>query len=219
MTTPPKKPEFDSEGSGGSDEGSVSRIIRRMKTGDPDGADFLWDRFFARLKYLVRERMGSQLRSMSDEEDVALQSLSEMFRGLMNGQYPSLDNREAFWRLLVTVASRNVIDEISRERRIKRGAGRVVNESSFSYGQNDSSALFEKIASDEKTPDVQLMITERCTELLESLADKQLQAIALMKTAGSSNVEIGKALGLGVRTVERRLSEIRACWADTVSKS
>ena len=67
------------------EDGSVSRIIRRMKSGDPEGADFLWQRFFARLTYLVRERMGSQLRVMSDEEDVALQSLSEMFRGLMNG--------------------------------------------------------------------------------------------------------------------------------------
>ncbi|MFY9256245.1 MAG: ECF-type sigma factor [Fuerstiella sp.] len=198
------------------EDGSVSRIIRRMKSGDPEGADFLWQRFFARLTYLVRERMGSQLRVMSDEEDVALQSLSEMFRGLMNGQYPSLDNREAFWRLLVTVASRNVMDEISQERRMKRGAGRVVNESSFTSSTDGSNTLFEQIASSEQAPDVQLMITERCTELLESLGDKQLQAIAVMKTAGSSNSEVAKNLGLSLRSVERRLSDIRARWAGTV---
>jgi len=207
---PPHAPEDD-------DDGSVSRIIRRMKTGDPEGADILWERFFARLTYLVRERMGSQLRTMSDEEDVALQSLAEMFRGLMNGQFPLLDNRESFWRLLVTVASRNVIDVITHERRMKRGAGRVVNESAFSSGKDGDSELFEQLASSEQAPDVQVMITERCTELLESLADKQLQAIALMKTAGSSNSEVAKLLGLSLRSVERRLSEIRARWADTVS--
>jgi len=38
-----------------------------------------------------------------------------------------------------------------------------------------------------------------------------------MKTAGSSNSEVAKLLGLSLRSVERRLSEIRARWADTVS--
>lgn len=195
------------------DEGSITRIIRRMQSGDEDGADVLWKRFYVRLKFLVKDRLRSRLRGLSDEEDVALESLSELFRGLLDGKYPSLHNREAFWRLLVTVATRNVIDEINRENRLKRGAGKVYHESAFDSADSGKTALFERIASSTQAPDMQLMITERCTELLECLTDKNLQAIAVMKTAGSTNQEIADSLGFSLRSVERRLADIRTCWS------
>lgn len=201
------------------DEGSITRVIRQMQQGDDDGAAYLWHRFYVRLKYLVKDRLRSQLGALSDEEDVALESLGELFRGLLEGKYPSLDNREAFWRLLVTVATRNVIDEINRENRLKRGAGRVFHESAFASLDDESAALFEQIASSVEAPDVQMMITERCTQLLESLTDEHLQAIAIMKTAGSTNQEIADSLGLSLRSVERRLAEIRRCWKVEVDVS
>ncbi len=194
------------------DEGSVTRVIRRMQKGDKEGADLLWERFYVRLKYLIKERLRDQIRPVADEEDVALDSLAEMFRGLLEGKYPSLDSREAFWRLLVAVGSRNVIDEINRENRQKRGAGRVYHESAFESPSEDSSALFEKIASSTQAPDVQVMIAERCTALLESLPEKSLQAIAVKKTSGATNQEIADSMGIGLRSVERKLAEIRGCW-------
>ncbi len=194
------------------DEGSVTRVIRRMQKGDGAGADMLWERFYVRLKYLIKERLRDQLRPVADEEDVALESLAEMFRGLLEGKYPSLDSRDAFWRLLVTVASRNVIDEINRENRQKRGSGRVYHESAFESRSENSAALFEQIASSTQAPDVQMMVAEQCTLLLESLIDKSLQAIAVMKTSGATNQEIADTLGIGLRSVERKLAEIRECW-------
>lgn len=193
------------------DEGSVTRIIRRMQGGDAEGADFLWARFYARLTYLARNRLGMQRKSLADEEDVALESLSELFRGLLEGKYAGLENRDSFWRLLVTVACRNVADEVNKENRQKRGGGQVFRETEFDGP--DNVAFFDNIASNAPSPDVQVMITERCAQLLESLDDGQLQAIAVMKTAGSSNKEVGDALGLSLRTVERKLSEIRDRWS------
>ena len=76
--------------------------------------------------------------------------------------------------------------------------------------------MFEQIASSTETPEVQMMISERCTELLESLADEQLQAIAIMRTAGATNQEVADSLGISVRSVERRLAEIRQCWSATI---
>jgi RNA polymerase sigma factor (sigma-70 family) len=197
------------------DEGSVTLIIRQMQKGDGNGAEQLWQRFYVRLKYLMKDRLRDQLHQVADEEDVALESLAEMFRGLVEGKYPSLDSRESFWRLLVTVASRNVLDEINRENRQKRGSGRVYHESAFSSPSDDSTALFEQIASSTQAPDVQLMITERCTSLLESLTDKSLQAIALMKTSGATNQEVADSLQIGLRSVERKLAEIRSRWKNT----
>lgn len=193
------------------DEGSVTRVIRKMQKGDAEGADFLWARFYARLTYLVKNRLSSQRKSLADEEDVALESLSELFKGLLEGKYASLENRDSLWRLLVTVASRNVVDEVNKENRLKRGGGQVKRETEFAG--DDTAALFDNIASSASAPDVQLMITERCAELLESLADAKLQSIAVMKTAGFSNQEVANSLGLSLRSVERRLGEIRQRWS------
>ena len=197
------------------DEGSVTRVIRQMQRGNRDGADLLWERFFLRLKLLVRDRFRSR-HGISDEEDLALESLGELFQGLMAGKYPSLKNRDEFWRLLVTVASRNVVDQINKERRQKRGGGRVFHESAFGNARGNNEALFEQIAAETETPEVQLMVSERCAELLESLRDPELQAIAVMRVAGSTNQEIADAMGVSLRSIERRLAEIRQYWSSAV---
>ena len=155
-------------------EGSISRVIRNMQDGDESEFSLLWDRFYTRLTFLVRKRLHHQLRTVADEEDVALESLLELFRGLLEGKYPALDNRESLWRLLVTVSSRNVLDEVNREKRLKRGGGRVLHESAFDGQREDAPSLFDRMPSSIKAPDVQLMITERCTQMLESLSDLSL---------------------------------------------
>ena len=50
--------------------------------------------------------------------------------------------------------------------------------------------------------------------MLESLTDKSLQAIAIMKTSGATNQEIADSLQIGLRSVERKLAEIRTCWTN-----
>lgn len=193
------------------DEGSVTRIIRKMQQGDAEDADVLWNRFYVRLTKLVRNRLSVQNKSLADEEDVALESLSELFKGLLEGKYSKLDNRESMWSLLVTVAARNVVDEVNKEKRLKRGGGNVLRETEV--GTLDETAFLDNLPSNVSAPDVQVMITERCAEMLESLGDRTLQSIAVMKTAGAGNQEVARALGLSLRSVERRLSEIRSRWS------
>lgn len=199
-------------------EGSVTRVIRRMQSGDPDGAALIWQRFYTRLRAQVKERLGSPSRTLGDEEDVALESLTELFQGLLKGKYPALDNRESLWKLLVTVASRNVIDEVNKERRLKRGGGRVVNESGMGTGIESTPGILSQIPSSDPSPEVKLMIAERCTEMLDALEDEQLQSIALLKTAGSTNQEVADKLAISLRSVERRLNEIRERWGAQISR-
>ena len=195
------------------DEGSVTRIIRKMQKGDSEGASLIWERFYPRLMQLVKIRLRQQRRVLADEEDVALQSFTELFRGLKRGQYPALENRDSLWRLLVTVAGRNVIDEVNRESRLKRGGGKVMLESSLST--DDSENFLDNLASSEASPEVHAMVTERCADLLESLEDPELQAIAVMKMSGLNNQEIANSLGKGNRTIERRLADIRSLWGSS----
>ncbi|MCR9202842.1 MAG: ECF-type sigma factor [Planctomycetaceae bacterium] len=203
--------DFESDQGFDDDEGSVTRIIRKMQRGDDDEADVLWNRFYTRLTRLVRNRLSLQNKSLADEEDVALQSLGELFKGLLEGKYPDLANRESTWSLLVTVATRNVVDEVNKEQRLKRGGGNVLRETEV--GTLDETAFLDNLPSDVSAPDVQVMITECCADMLESLGDRTLQSIAVMKTAGAGNQEVARALGLSLRSVERRLKEIRTRWS------
>ncbi len=195
------------------DEGSVTRVIRRMQSGNADGASLLWQRFYSKLRKLVQSRLGSSRSMMSDEEDVALDSLAELFQGLLKGKYPSLDSRESLWKLLVTVSSRNVMDELNKERRLKRGGGRVVNESALRGNSDNAASVLEQTPSDGPTPDVKMMIAERCAEMLEALGDEQLAAIALLKTGGATNRDVADQLNMSLRSVERKLVEIRERWS------
>lgn len=198
------------------DEGSVTNIIRQMQCGDESGADQLWKKFADRLQTLVKTRLHPRHRQVSDEEDVVSVSLEELFRGLLRGHYNELSNRSDFWKLLVTVASRNVYDQVNRENRQKRGGDKVRNETALSgVNGNQRTSLLEQVESNGMQPDVQLMMTEHVTNLLESLNDHELRTIAVEKAAGSTNQEVANRLGISLRSVERRLAEIRKLWSSS----
>ena len=55
-------------------EGSVTRWIEQLKTGDPLAAQKLWERYFQRLVGLARKKLLDAPRQAADEEDVALRS-------------------------------------------------------------------------------------------------------------------------------------------------
>jgi hypothetical protein len=56
-------------------EGSVTRWIEQLKTGDPLAAQKLWEQYFRRLVGLARKRIRGTRRRVQDEEGVALSGL------------------------------------------------------------------------------------------------------------------------------------------------
>ena len=59
-----------------STDGSVTGWIDRLKAGDHAAAQPLWERYFARLVGLARQRLEGQPRRAADEEDVALSAFT-----------------------------------------------------------------------------------------------------------------------------------------------
>jgi DNA-directed RNA polymerase specialized sigma24 family protein len=53
-------------------EASVTQWLDRLKAGDPDAAQKLWERYFGRLVGLARKKLRAVPRRAADEEDVAL---------------------------------------------------------------------------------------------------------------------------------------------------
>src|SRR6516162_5109920 len=112
------------------DDGSVTRWIGGLKAGGDSAAQHLWERYFDRLVHLARARLRSARRAgaVADEEDAALSAFDSFCRGAAAGRFPRLADRDDLWRLLVTLTARKAAEQVRRERRLKRGGGRVRGE-------------------------------------------------------------------------------------------
>lgn len=61
-------------------KGSVTRWIEGVKEGDPAAAQALWDRYFAKLVRLARQKLEDVPCRMADEEDVVLSAFDSFCR-------------------------------------------------------------------------------------------------------------------------------------------
>ena len=196
-------------------DGSVTRWIGDLvASADPDpAAQKLWERYFERLVHLARDRLRAISRGPADAEDAALSAFDSFCRGVAAGRFPCLRDRDDLWPLLVTITVRKASDQVRRERRLKRGGGRVRSEQELGRaGPIDGGGLDEFVGR-EPTPEFAAMMAEQYLHLLGRLADKTLCHIATWKLEGDSNDKIAARLGCGRRTIERKLGVIRSIWS------
>ncbi len=194
-------------------DASVTWWIDRLKEGDPDAAQKLWERYFRRLVGLARKKLRAAPRRAADEEDVALSAFDSFCRGAEQDRFPQLHDRLDLWQLLVLITARKALDLAQHERRQKRGGGAVLDEAALPR-LADSSAQegLEQFEAPEPTPAFAAQVAEECRRLLERLDTPELRSVALLKVEGYSNEEIAAQVGCGLRTVERRLRLIRNIW-------
>jgi DNA-directed RNA polymerase specialized sigma24 family protein len=188
--------------------GSVSAWIGRLKAGDPEAAQQLWQRYFTRLVGLARKKLWGARRRVADEEDVALSALDSFCRAAARGRFPRQEDRDDLWRLLLVITARKAIDLVQRERR-----DRAVAEATPAQAAGSAdAALIEQIVGDEPTPEFAAQVAEECERLLTRLETAELRSVAVWKMEGYTNEEIAARLGCALATVERRLRLIRKLW-------
>jgi RNA polymerase sigma factor (sigma-70 family) len=175
---------------------SVTEWIERLKTGEAEAADCLWNRYFERLVRLARKKLGSTPRREADEEDVAVIVFRNLWQGAELGRFPELRNRENLWPLLVVLTSRRVHDLRRREKRRS--------------SDGDPEEL-DHIIAEEPCPEFAAMMTENVSRLFAVL-DPVQRKVAQGKLEGRGNAEIARELGCSQRTVERKLHVIRRIW-------
>ncbi len=200
------------------DQGSVTQWLGELKAGGRSAAEPLWYRYFERLVMLARSRLRAvhATSAVADEEDAALSAFDSFCAGVQKGRFPQLADRNDLWRLLVTITGRKALDQAERQRRQKRGGGRVRNEADLAGGRNDASEFrFEQFIGEEPTPEFAALVVEEYRNRLEVLDDDSLRRIATWKLEGYTNDEIADRLGCARRTVANKLKLIRLKWEQT----
>ncbi|HEX8199387.1 MAG TPA: ECF-type sigma factor [Isosphaeraceae bacterium] len=193
--------------------GSVTSWIGGLKGGDPQAAHHLWHRYVHRLVALARAQLGRVPRTDADEEDVALIACHALGNGANQGSFDRLGDRDDLWRLLVVIVARKAADQKTRHGRLKRGGGKVLNESVLDGDDSEGApASLEQIAARDPTPAFAAMLAEEYQRRLDALGDDTLRRVALPRLEGYDGDEIAARLGCARRTVVRKLAMIRDAW-------
>jgi DNA-directed RNA polymerase specialized sigma24 family protein len=182
-------------------DGSVTRWLRQLQTGDRAAAQPLWERYFRRLVGLAGRRLHGAPRGPRDKVDVALSAFDSFYRGAERGRFPNLADRDCLWRLLVVITRR-------KASRLRRDEGRQP------LVEPDEGSVLEQALSREPTPAFAAQMTEECERLLLGLGDDELKSVALLCMEGYTVKEIARMLGCCERTVKRKLSRIRGIWKE-----
>ena len=185
-------------------EGSISHAFQELQAGEGAAACLLWERFFPRLLGLARKALVGRPQRVADAEDAVQSAFASFVRRAQHGAFGVGLDRDDLWSLLGVIAVRKARKQVRRERAVKRGQGRVLDEAALA-GPDERAGL-DALAG---TPAVDFDL--HCEELLAQL-DNELRTIALLRLLGHKNREIAEHLGCTERKVERKLNLIRLRW-------
>lgn len=192
-----------------SDSSSVTLWAEKLRDGDTEGAQKLWECFFARMVALARHRLRGAARQMADEEDVALSAFLSFCEGLPRERFPRVDSREDVWQILVMLTVQKANRLRRDQQRLKRG-GKPSEDKSGSA--KDACPPIEEIVGAEPDPALVALFSEELQARLQALPDDQIRQIVQLKLEGCTNPEIAVKIDSTLRTVERRLQVIRRVW-------
>ena len=189
---------------------TVTQWIALLKEGDDAGVEQLWQRYFHQLCQYARNKLPGFVRREFDEEDVALSAIETLYRGIQQGKYPRLHDRNNLWSLLVVITGRKVFHRL-RDRKVQKRGGEF---NPISDAGRSNLDVIHTIIGNEPTPEFACEVAEQAEKLLAMIPTESTRNVAEMKMAGYTNEEIALRLDCGKRTVERKLMLIRRIWSE-----
>jgi RNA polymerase sigma factor (sigma-70 family) len=189
----------------GDEMASVSAWLGMLKDGDQDAAAAIWTRYFEQLTDVAKKIMATHPNGVTDEEDLALDTLATVFRRVAAGQLERVNDRQSLWFLLLGVVRRKAIGRLRYEHSAKRDRKR---QSELDHEQERAFDYVEALG----RPDAQAETRESIELLFSLLDDDEMRKIAALKLEGYNNYEIAHITDWSVATVERRLKIIRTRW-------
>ena len=179
--------------------GDISKLLEAWRAGDADAGDEVVAQTYAELRrvahgFLRRERRHHTLQTTA--------LLHEAYLRLLRRGPGTVDNRDAFFRLMAAEMRRRLIDHARRRLATKRGGGAVHQPLSTSAG----------IAAPRETDDIEAMLARLDKALAELSASfpRAAHVVQLRFLAGMTTEEAAGELGLSAGTVKRDWTVARA---------
>lgn len=186
--------------------GSVTQIFAKLRQGDADSAQRLWERFFPRLLGLARKTLTGRVQRVADADDAVQSAFASFWQRAERGEFGDSLDRDEIWGLLGIITVRKARKQTRREQAEKRGGGKVVAEGQLVNREGQPLRLDELVGSMSAAE-----FDLHCEELLARL-DEELRPLVLMRLFGYKNREIAEQLDWTERKVERKLQLVRLCW-------
>jgi DNA-directed RNA polymerase specialized sigma24 family protein len=193
-----------------SNPGSVSHWLANPSSALCDeGPDLLWKRFGMRLVRLARKQLKFTHDRSYDAEDLVQSAFRELHRGIDEGNFSALANRQQLWKLLVTIS-------LNKSRNVRRDNLRHKRRHSKLTSTAAHLQLGKILEDPKRSPELVAMVADQCEFLLSRLdlsdPSGKLRRIALMRLDGASKTQIAIALGCTRRTVVARIDWIQSIW-------
>jgi RNA polymerase sigma factor (sigma-70 family) len=189
------------------DSNSLTNLYFKLKAGDEDAANRLFQECFLRLVMYAKSHLQGVSQKMADGEDVALSALNSFMKAAQMGRFPNFKDRDDLWKLLLRITKNKTIDLRRYEDRRK-----VSGESVLQSPDNERAGI-QNIPNDISEEAFATLISEALEDNLKML-DEDLIRYAVAKLEGYTNQEIADHFGVALRTVERELHLIRRMWWD-----
>jgi len=192
---------------------SISEWFGRLKAGEAEAAQRLWNRYSSDLLRFAKQRLSTSPNGMADEEDIAQSVFGSIWRGATEGRFAEVTTRDELWWLLLGITKRKAVDHIRRETAQKRRRRQEPPDLQNDVAQQPAWQFsLDDLVSSSPTPDFLVALEDQYSRLLGLLRDDRLREIAILRIEGYTVAEIADRMSIGLRAVERKLQLIRAKW-------
>lgn len=185
--------------------GQITKAVARVKKGDPTAPTDLaraLQQFLKEMIRHVRRHTSPRLKARIDSHAVVYAALHSFLTGIPEGRFPALANGKEVKKVLATLVTRALSDQVRREHRQKRNPSQ---EQSLANHIADRRAVADAWSSDVAG------LLEKLTDVVRPVHKKAMDILGL-SLDGLSNAEIATKLDLGIRTIEVIKKKMRAAW-------
>jgi RNA polymerase sigma-70 factor (ECF subfamily) len=185
-----------------SDDDSFAILIDRLRAGEDDAVQEVFQRYVGRLLTLTRDQIDDRLAHKVDVEDVVQSAYKSFVLRHKEGKL-HVGNRKSLWNLLTLITLRKCARRVGYLRAERRDVRREANAAG-----TESNPDWHQALDREPMPHEAAVLEETVQELFRSL-DELERPILELSLQGYSVTEISERLGRAERSVRRLRERIR----------
>jgi RNA polymerase sigma-70 factor (ECF subfamily) len=182
---------------------SCAELIARLKDGENEAAQEVFDRFARKLIALARRQLDQRFSGKVDAEDVVQSAYKSFFMRFREGKFDAY-NWQGLWGLLALITLRKCADRVEYFRADRRDVGREVDPAT----DEERPAHWLEAISREPTPLEAAVLAETVEQLLREARPVERPIIEL-SLQGYTAQEISEKLGRAERTVRRLRQNVK----------